>query len=200
MRILFYDFETTGIPNWKEPSESPCQPHILELGAELYDTDTDQVMGSASFLVKPDGWTVPEEVTALTGITQDRAERYGVPEDLAIGTLLHLWRQCDKRVGHNESFDARIARIAIKRSGREDAELLADEWASGDALCTMRASTSICRIQNVSRGGLKWPKLAEAYLHFTGVEMSNAHRAIDDVRGCRVVYTHLQRMQETLEC
>lgn len=195
MRILFYDFETTGIPNWKEPSESPVQPHILELGAELYDTDTDQVMGIANFLVKPDGWTVPDDVAELTGITQAHVERYGVPEDLAIGALLHLWRQCDTRVGHNESFDARIARIAIKRSGREDAELVAEEWSSGDAFCTMRASTPICRIQNVGKGGLKWPKLAEAYLHFTGSQLLNAHRALDDVRGCRAVYTALQQFQ-----
>lgn len=37
---LFYDTETQGLPLFKEPSEHPSQPHIVQLAACLLDLDT----------------------------------------------------------------------------------------------------------------------------------------------------------------
>ncbi|HFO1417848.1 TPA: hypothetical protein ACHIWN_005760 [Pseudomonas aeruginosa] len=37
MLTNIFDFETTGIPEWKLPSEDPCQPHIVEVAALLCD-------------------------------------------------------------------------------------------------------------------------------------------------------------------
>lgn len=63
MMILVYDTETTGLPDWQQPSEAPQQPHIVELAALLYDTDTCELVDSMHTLVRPDGWTlVPERI------------------------------------------------------------------------------------------------------------------------------------------
>lgn len=54
--ILFYDTETTGLPNWKEPSGSDKQPHIVQIGALLVDVETKEVLKELDVIVKPEGW------------------------------------------------------------------------------------------------------------------------------------------------
>nr|WP_299241463.1 hypothetical protein [uncultured Halomonas sp.] len=40
--ILFFDTETTGLPDWKVPSDSEHQPHLVQLAAVLADDDARQ--------------------------------------------------------------------------------------------------------------------------------------------------------------
>ncbi|MCK4621311.1 MAG: hypothetical protein KAT62_03750 [Desulfuromonadales bacterium] len=44
--VIFYDTETTGLPDWKNPSGGETQPHIVQIGAILADEDTKRVLGS----------------------------------------------------------------------------------------------------------------------------------------------------------
>jgi DNA polymerase-3 subunit epsilon len=55
---IFYDTETTGLPLFKEPSEHPDQPHIVQLAGCLVDLDTRKTIASMDVIVKPDGWTI----------------------------------------------------------------------------------------------------------------------------------------------
>jgi DNA polymerase-3 subunit epsilon len=111
---LFYDTETTGLPLFKEPSEHPDQPHIVQLAACLVDLDTSNTIASMDVIIKPDGWVIPDEVSAIHGITTAHALDVGIPEELAVDMLMALWNE-RTRIGHNESFDARIVRIAQSR-------------------------------------------------------------------------------------
>jgi hypothetical protein len=53
----------------------------------------------------------------------------------------------------------------------------------------MVASTDLCRIPKASgRGGWKLPKLSEAYTHFTGEELVDAHNAWEDLTAVQSVY------------
>jgi DNA polymerase-3 subunit epsilon len=185
---LFYDFETTGLPLWSEPSEDPRQPHITQVGAQLVDLETRIVVSSLDLTVMPDGWSIPDEAAAMNGLTTERALAVGVPETLAITALLALWRRAKVRIAHNESFDARIGRIAIKRLLND--EDLAEEWKSGEAYCTCTSSTGILMLPPTGRmrGGYKKPNLAEAYGHFTGQQLTNAHSAGPDTEACKRVY------------
>lgn len=38
--LVFFDVETTGIPDFKAPSDAPHQPHMVQLGALLVEPDT----------------------------------------------------------------------------------------------------------------------------------------------------------------
>lgn len=188
---LFYDKETSGLPLFKEPSEHPGQPHIVQIGAELVDLETRRVYSSLDVIVKPDGWTIPEEVSAIHGITTEMALDVGIPEHLALRMLLAMWRRAEVRIGHNEQFDARIARIACMRF--LDAEV-ADEWKAGNAACTQLISTPILKLpptpkmKAAGRFHHKSASLGEAYEHFAGKKLEGAHSAIVDVRACQVVY------------
>ena len=184
---LFYDTETTGLPDFKAPSEAAHQPHIVQLAALLVDLDTRQTIQSMDVIVRPHGWTIPDEVAAVHGITTEHAADVGIPERLAVEMFMDLWNNRN-RVAHNEQFDARILRIALMRhqgnifhspSGKS----VPDIWKEGRAECTARMATPI------------W-NLGEAYRHFTGNDLQNAHSAMADVLACRDVYFAIKGAQQ----
>lgn len=190
---LFYDTETTGLPDFKAPSEASHQPHIVQLAACLVDLDTRHTIASMDVIVRPDGWTIPDEVAAVHGITTDHALAFGIPEEMAVAMLLELWGQ-RLRVAHNEQFDARIVRIAQMRFPLAHPEPQQIAWKNGQAECTARLATPIVamppteKMKAVGRFHHKTPNLGEAYRHFTGQELQNAHSAMADVQACMTVY------------
>jgi len=194
--ILFYDTETTGLPDFKAPSEATHQPHIVQIAAAIVDVETRQVLSSLDLMIRPNGWTIPDEVStipdevsAIHGITTEMAGDIGIPEDIALSAFLEMWSGVNLRVGHNESFDARIIRIAMMRYD----DLGVDDWKAGKAECTARLATPICklpptkRMLAVGRTHHKTANMTEAYRHFTGLELENAHSAMADVKACMAV-------------
>jgi len=192
---LFYDTETTGLPDFKAPSEAPHQPHLVQLGTCLVDLDTRATLASLDLIVRPEGWTIPDDVSAIHGITTEMAMDLGVSESMAVGLLMELWAdwrpEQTERVAHNEPFDARILRIALMRY---ESQVLADRWKAGPAQCTAQLSTSILKLpptEKMLRAGFtkpKTPNLGEAYRFFTGRELEGAHRAMVDVQACMAVF------------
>lgn len=187
--LFFYDTETSGLPLFSEPSDDPRQPHIVEAAALLVDTNTRQIIDEYEAISRPDGWEIPDEVAAIHGITTIKASQYGIPEDEVVARLHLMWQRADVgRVAHNETFDARILRIGIKRfmPGGD----IGDAWKNGRALCTAKGSTKILNLpptaKMVAAGRMhpKTPNLAEAYRHFTGEDFQDAHRAMADVKAC----------------
>lgn len=201
--LLTYDTETTKLVNFNLPSEDPSQPYITELAAKLIDEETRQVLGSMNVLIRPEGYEIPDDVAALNGITTELATRYGVPIAQALEMFIALWRNADMRVAHNESFDMRVLRIAIKRDEVFSAEHegvleFADYWKHAPAFCTQGKSVSIINLPPTpkmvaaKRKGPKSPNLGEAYKFFTGRDLVGAHRAMVDVDACIDVYFGIQ--------
>lgn len=194
MLKLFYDTETTGLPDFKAPSDAPHQPHLVQLAAQLVDMRTRQVVHSLELIVQPNGWEIPDEVAKIHGITDAYARAVGVPEHFAIDALLTLWNR-HLRIAHNEAFDARMIRIALKRYFGEK---LADEWKAGAAECTCNLATPIVNLpptEKMVRAGLTKAKratLQEAHVLLLGHEFDGAHSAMNDVNACKAVYFALQ--------
>lgn len=194
----FFDTETTGLPLFHEPSEDPRQPHIVQLGACLVDLDTRATLATLDVIVKPEGWTIPDEVAAIHGITTERALSVGVPEALAVELLLEMTKG-RLRIAHNESFDARIVRIACKRHFEE---VVAEEWKAGQASCTATLSTPILKLPPTpkmvaaGRRHPKTPNLGEAFRHFTRRELEGAHSALVDVHACMAVWFAIEDQRQ----
>ncbi|WP_020408972.1 3'-5' exonuclease [Hahella ganghwensis] len=190
MRCIFaYDTETTGIPDWKSPSGAEHQPHIVQLGAVLADLDSRKIIKTLDLIIKPDGWTIPQETIDVHGITNEQAMDEGIPEDEALNQLLSLWGG-HLRVAHNRTFDQRIVRIACKRYSTE---AVTEAWADKDSHeCSMLMAKPIMQLTPKNRYGFKPPKLEEAYRFFTGNELQNAHSALPDAMGCLEVYFGIQ--------
>lgn len=197
--VLVFDVETTGLPLFEQPSEHPDQPHLVQLAALLIDLDTRKELSTLDLIIRPDGWVIPEEVSRVHGITHEMAMDLGVPEDVAVDALLGMWAGGRRtRIAHNEQFDARIIRIALKRyHDPVDTEATtppSDVWKAGPAECTARLATPVMklpptqRMRAAGRHHFKTPNLGEAYLHFTGRPLDGAHNAMVDVRACAAVY------------
>lgn len=191
--ILFYDTETSGFPLWDQPSDDPRQPHIVQMAGILANADTREEISSFDLIALPAGWTIPQDVAEIHGVTTDFALTVGVSEKLLVANLMHLWQASSRRVAHNESFDARMVRIGIKRFSVGSPET-PDEWKNGEAECTASMSTPILDLppteamRATGRNFPKKPKLTEAYEFFFGKPLEGAHSAMADARACMEVY------------
>lgn len=185
MNILFYDTETTGLPDWKVPSGSEHQPHIVQIGAILVDDETRKILKVMDVIIKPEGWEISTEMTDIHGISQEQALVDGLPEENVLAEFLGLWDGC-YRVSHNKTFDQRTIRIATKRYCDEKT---IEAWAvKEDYDCTMIMAKPIMQMLPKNRYGFKSPKLSEAYKFFCGEDLENAHNALSDATACMEIY------------
>ncbi|MGL5180984.1 3'-5' exonuclease [Herbaspirillum huttiense] len=201
---LIFDTETTGIPEYKLPSEDPSQPHIIQIAADLVDLDTRRSLASLNTLIKPAGWVIPADVEAITGITTERAAMFGQDIRVVLPLFLSMWSLATEyRVAHGEQFDNRIVRIAIKRDG-SFSDAFADQWKAAPAFCTCQEAKNIVNLppsEKMAARGMKTPKppnLSEAYKFFTGQELVDAHDAAIDVAACKVVFFGILDHQQRL--
>lgn len=184
--ILFFDTETTGKVDFRMPPDHECQPRLVQLAAML--TEDDGAPRSLfSFIVKPDGWSIPEEVAAIHGITDEIAARVGLPEMAVCRAFFSLLSRARLMVAHNLDFDETVMTTAMHR-----AMTYAEPFPRTLArFCTMKAATPVCRIPHANPrrpDDWKWPKLDECMRHFFNEEHAGAHDALADVRACARVY------------
>lgn len=191
MTILAWDVETTGLPNFKERSADPTQPHIVQIGLCLYDEGGREIE-AMSAITKPDGWTIPPEMTAIHGISQERAMDEGIPEGQIVGLYIMFQARARLRVAHNSSFDTRLARIAMTRAGIERDFIEAIE--ARQSYCTCTNAKLVLKLPPTDRqmaagfSGFKSPKLEECVRHFFQEELPGAHDALIDARACGRVF------------
>lgn len=157
MKLLIFDTETTGLPRSREPSaKGPNNwPHIVSISWVILDGDTNQIEKKQSYIVKPLGWTIPEDSIRIHGITQERAEKQGEPLAKVLGEF--LGESCDTLVAHNIEFDYNVLHNAI----HWDLELPFGSLYK-KLVCTMELSKPICKLRNAF-GSYKSPKLSELY-------------------------------------
>ena len=180
---LIFDTETTGKADFKSPPEAPHQPRLVQLAAILLDRDLLEV-GTMNFIIRPDGFTISDEVAKIHGITQTKAEQCGVSEH-GVLLLFREWLLMSKRiVAHNIKFDGIVLGRAMKVH-----ELAVDRMP--EPYCTMNAAANICQLPGGFDGQYKRPTLQEAHQILLGQPFEGAHDALADVRACARVYERL---------
>ncbi len=140
-------------------------------------------------IIQPDGWEIPNEAAEIHGITTAIADDCGVPIASALSLLAMMCAKASEVVAHNLDFDYLLIRSEHARINKPC------RMESVARFCTMRAATPICKLPGMY-SDYKWPKLEEAYRHFTGAELVGAHDALSDVRGCAAVYFALKTICE----
>jgi DNA polymerase-3 subunit epsilon len=190
---LFFDTETSGLPNWRAPSDHPSQPHLLQLAFIHADYDGGEAASWQSIVRPYAGCVIAPEALAAHGISLERAMDEGIDAKVAIEAMMDLAGKSSQLVGRNISFDIRILRITITRSH-------GFKWEPRiPAFCTMQAATPIVNLPPTPRmvaAGFTKPKsasLTECVRHFFDEELEGAHDALVDVRACKRVYHALCR-------
>jgi DNA polymerase III epsilon subunit-like protein len=188
MMHLIMDTESTGLPkNWKAPlSDSNNWPRLVQLSWIMSNGLDRQEF---NFIIKPNGFIIPAEASAIHGISQEQAEREGV--DLAFA--LAIFRACvnvaDKIVAHNISFDRAIVGAEYYRMGL--GQSFEKRLEDKELFCTMLKSTELVGITGAHAGQKKWPKLIELYQHLFKETFDGAHNSLMDTRACERCYFSL---------
>ncbi|MGI6373743.1 MAG: exonuclease domain-containing protein [Patescibacteria group bacterium] len=175
---LIFDTETTGLPkNYRAPlSDFDNWPRLVQLAWELYDFDGEK-WESVNYIIKPEGFIIPEEATKIHRISHEQALQEGVPLKEALAHFIQEVNSAEQVVGHNIEFDENIVGAELLRLQMDNPFLDAKK------ICTMKQGTMICRIDN-GRGGFKWPNLSELHKTLFAEDFVDAHDALVDVQAC----------------
>lgn len=188
---LFFDTETTGLPqSYTAPtSDSRNWPRMVQLACIMTDSN-GQVREQRNFIIKPQGYTIPSDASAIHGITTDRAQREGVDLAVALSDFNDLVSQANTLVAHNMDFDEKIAGAEFYRIGMKD------PLPAKDRLCTMKSPRVIahCAIPPVRYGTYKWPKLGEMHYKLFGTNFQEAHNAAVDIQATVRCFWELRRL------
>src|SRR5208282_4012540 len=118
MILLAFDFEATGL--------NLNDDRIIEVGYSLYSTGRERVIENTSFLVDSNGVAVTDEVTGITGITQDLVDAFGFSQAEAVSEFNAAAYMADAVIGHNIiRYDYPLIRNTAKRNGQILTEKLA---------------------------------------------------------------------------
>ena len=193
MRVLIFDTETTGIVNFKLPADHADQPDMVEIAA-LMMTGPDTVVDELDTLIQPDGWSLSPELTAIHGITDEMCDERGVPIADALTELLRMIDRADVVCGFAVDFDLKLVRGACRRLGMDD-RYLAVKRKKFDCMYKCK---DLCKVppteKQIAAGfsAFKQPTLKEASEILLGLDLSEAHQAMVDVKATAALYWMLQ--------
>jgi DNA polymerase III epsilon subunit-like protein len=184
-KILFYDTETTGTPaNYKAPfTDSANWPRMVQIGY-IVCTEDGKILREVDQLVRPAGFTIPSQATAIHGITTEIALEKGLDLIRVVAEFMMNIKDVDLVVGHNEEFDYNIVAAEWHRLGRPCA------GTPRPRFCTMKSTVKFCALPN-GKGGHKWPKLQELYTELFGTDFDNAHNAFADITATKDCFFEL---------
>lgn len=196
MNILFFDTETTGIKSYRNPG---FVPELVQIGAILYDVESQRVLAEINLIVANPSSTVPLEASQVHGISTEMMHKYGQQLSLVDSLFAKLVTDADLLVAHNINFDLDIVKDNLNYSHK----IITDKLTAGGfgTFCTMASSSLILKLPLTpaqsrffatkpasERPEFKDPKLMEAYTYFFNREFDGAHDAMADVRACKDVY------------
>jgi DNA polymerase III subunit epsilon len=184
---LFFDTETTGLPlNWKAPvTDLNNWPRLVQLAYLYFDSNGNKISGG-NFIIKPEGFTIPPDVVRIHGISNERANKEGIPLETVLQDFQSMISQAGVLVAHNMKFDEKIVGAEFLRAGMQNL------IPSKRKICTMESSSNFCAIKGPY--GYKWPKLSELHYKLFRTGFEEAHNAAVDITATAKCFWELKRI------
>jgi DNA polymerase III epsilon subunit-like protein len=179
MKLLIFDTETTGLPKSRQPAANGPNnwPHIVSISWIVLDTDTNTELKTASYVIRPEGWSIPADSVKIHGITDAIALERGV--SLFDVMTEFIQEDCHAWVAHNLEFDMSVVVNAVLWDLKINFPATPQR-----KFCTMLLSKPICKLPGKYGNNYKPPKLKELYFHAFGrhPEELQLHNSMYDVR------------------
>lgn len=190
-RFLFFDTETTGLPvkQGRHFSEVDNWPRLVQLAFLLFDAN-EKLISSGNYIIKPQGFEIPYDVSKIHGITTELALAKGVPLNKAICDFSCAVINSDYIVAHNMDFDFNIVGAEATRLGIEKHFSAIFEFR--DRICTRKTTLDLCKIPS-THNGYKMPKLTELHKHLFSSAFANPHNALVDAKACAKCFFELKK-------
>lgn len=199
MTTIFIDTETSGLPKTKgwdnyydytdvDKYATSRLVQICWIICEGKEISTKKV-----YLIRPDGFTIPEATTKIHGISDEHANVHGHLLEAVLKELENdITQYSPKRfVAHNVRFDYHILMSEVHRANQPG---VVDLIGNMKLKCTMDAGRGVCKIPSkFNRNKFKSPSLKELYefLH-PGETMELKHQADWDTEHCMKCYFALR--------
>ncbi|NQU54092.1 MAG: 3'-5' exonuclease [Bacteroidetes bacterium] len=175
---LVFDTETTGLPpkGAKYDLNYMDFPYVVQFAWFLNGV-------YKNYLIKPNGWVIPEEATAIHGVTTEMALEKGVPFHIVVDEFIHDCSISEKIIAHNIYFDSSVIKANVMRMRminyyQDVVEPAMDKTKRVD---TMYKTIKFVDAKHKDGRGGKWPKLEELYMKLFD-ETFPAHDANEDVK------------------
>ena len=157
---LFFDTETTGLPkSCKAPvTDVDNWPRLVQI-AWLFFGEKGDLIASGDFIVRPEGFIIPPESSAIHGISTERALEEGLPLRDVLQQFHEAILPAEFLVAHNINFDEKIVGAEFLRLGKDN---YLDEKAK---ICTMeKLQTSVPLKENMGISGRSFRNFIKSYL------------------------------------
>jgi DNA polymerase III epsilon subunit-like protein len=185
--IVFFDTETTGLPRARNISalqRSDIWPDMVSISWIIHTISPSPTQPSKhTYIIKPEGWQIPEDSIRIHGITNEYAHTHGTSLREVMTKFINIIQEAHHIIAHNMEFDKNVIHHACKwRLGIDPTRF----WDTRKEFCSMVQSKGELKIPG------KYPKPSDPYKNpgldelyratFIGKEPpSGAHSADRDV-------------------
>lgn len=172
--LLVMDCETTGLPFeiYASSSDLDNWPRLVQLAYRLIDS-RGKVYKEGNYLIRPDGFVIPNSSYRIHNIHHLEAIRNGRPIYNVLEEFGEVVALSSTVISHNMRFDLGVLESEFFRAGFES------PLSGKRQICTMIASTEYCNLG--VNGRLKTPKLSELYFKLFNEQYKETHNASVDV-------------------
>jgi DNA polymerase III subunit alpha len=188
MKIIV-DTETTGLPPRYQNRSGCIDPsyflewdncRIIQIAWIVIDIEGN-IVKKADYIIKPSFFIIPDESTAIHGISQEYANKHGAEIKSVLPEFIKDLNMCDTLIAHNIDFDYNV--------------ILAELYRYNIDLCNMKTVYRYCTMRKGSKPHEKWQRLEELYKKYFGnAPTLTQHRALNDVIMCKDIYMYQRSM------
>ena len=186
---IVFDTETTGkAKSFSAPvHDFNNWPRMVQIAWKVFDQDGIEI-DSQNLIIKPKGFTIPDEAIAIHRITNEIAKEKGIPLREALEKFALAIKNNKYLIAHNITFDENVVGCEYLREGMHNC--LPDI----EHIDTMTRTTEFVGIPNTRKGGFKYPSMTELHKKLFGVGFEGAHDALVDVSALAKCFFKLQEI------